>query len=301
MSTDIVSFDILINGTTVKETTEIVSIEVEQNNTKNIARVELLADASTSPIPINSGFKLGDDLEIKLGYDNKNATVFKGKITDKGVRLSQGVGAKNIFICEDDAPKHGSGKYSINANNVFNIDLGCNVKDNVEGGIEIQGTSGIKPGTSVALNNIIEDFPSSPAHTVTHEVSEGNWFTSIHFVVSHGEDTKIELSTRNGNKIVLDDESNTITIQDANSNSILFSESGIDIKSPKNITNKANQNISITGDMGISQSASSGDVSINGLNTKITADVQASFKGSTSAEVQGGAQLVLKGAMVMIN
>lgn len=299
MSADVITFDILINGIAIDSSTEITSLEVEQNNTKNIARVELETDSDKYPIPVKSGFKLGDDIEIKLGYNNENPTVIKGKITDKVVRLSQGVGAKNIFICEEDAPKHNSGSYTINADDVFNIDLGCNANNKVEGGIEIKGAS-VRPGTKVTLNKVVEGFPSAPVHSIMHEISEGNWFTSLHFIELQ-EDSKIELSTKNGNKIVLDDENNAITIQDTNGSSLVFSDNGITINSPKDINITATQNTTIKGDLGTTLQASSGDVQVKGMNTNISADMQASVKGGASAEVQGGAQLTLKGAMVMIN
>lgn len=301
MSADIVTFNILINGTAISSSTEIISIEVDQNNTKNIARIEVNADAEASPIPVNSDFKLGVDIEVKLGYGGKNKTAFKGKITDKGVRISQGMGAKNIFICEDNAPSTSTKSLDIDSNSIFNIDLGCNANNTVEGGIEIQGTLDYMAGAKVKLNNIIEGFPKASIYSITQEVSEGNWFTSLHFVEPLADETKIELSTRNGNKIVLDDENNTISIQDANTNSLVFSDSGIAINSPKDISIKASTTATVKGETGAVLQASSGDVQVKGLNAKITADIEANMEGGANAKVKGGAQLTLKGAMVMIN
>ena len=61
------------------------------------------------------------------------------------------------------------------------------------------------------------------------------------------------------------------------------------------------QNVNIKGTQGVTIASSGGDVASSGLNIKETAQMQYSAKGNASAEVQGGAQLVLKAAMVMIN
>jgi len=109
------------------------------------------------------------------------------------------------------------------------------------------------------------------------------------------------LSTPNKNTIIVSDKDKQITIKDQNDNSVIMSSSGITIKSAKDINIEATQNVNIKGNQGISIASSGGDVAISGLNIKETAQSQYTAKGNLNAEVQGGAQLVLKGAMVMIN
>lgn len=301
MSTDIVSFDILLNGKAISSSTNAVLMEIEQTPSKCSARVEVQIDSKAQPIPMNKEFDMGADIEIKLGYDNKTSTAFKGKVTDKRVSVSQGVGAMNVFICEGDAPKKGSGSVSISSDDTFTMDIGCNAKDIIGGSLETQGASEYVPGTSVELNNIIEGFPNASIYSITHKVSQGNWLTQLHFAEPKANNAKIELATAKGNKIVLDDESNSISIEDTNGNSLVFSESGLAIKSLKNISITADQELTLSGEQGVSQQASGGDVAIRGMNTKISADMQASMEGSMTASVQGGTELTLKGAMVMIN
>lgn len=109
------------------------------------------------------------------------------------------------------------------------------------------------------------------------------------------------LSTPNKNTIIVSDKDKQITIKDQNDNSVIMSSSGITIKSAKDINIEATQNVNIKGNQGINIASSGGDVAISGLNIKETAQSQYTAKGNLNAEVQGGAQLVLKGAMVMIN
>ncbi|MGE8342495.1 MAG: type VI secretion system tip protein VgrG [Flavobacterium sp.] len=109
------------------------------------------------------------------------------------------------------------------------------------------------------------------------------------------------VATPNKNTIIISDKDKKITIQDENNNSIVMSSSGIDLSSQKNINISANQNVTIKGNQGVNIQSSGGDVSIKGLNIKENADMQYSAQGSQMAQVSGGMQLTLKGAMVMIN
>jgi Rhs element Vgr protein len=115
------------------------------------------------------------------------------------------------------------------------------------------------------------------------------------------ENKILSICTPNKNTVVLNDNDQRITLEDQHSNSIVMSSSGITIKSSKDLNLEADQNINIKGTTGIKVAASGGDVETTGMNVKMNADAQFSAKGSATAEVQGGAELTLKGAMVMIN
>ncbi|MCA6362921.1 MAG: type VI secretion system tip protein VgrG [Bacteroidetes bacterium] len=111
----------------------------------------------------------------------------------------------------------------------------------------------------------------------------------------------LTLTTPGNNNIVFSDQDKNIVITDQNGNSIKMSSDGIDVNSSKNITVQAGQNLSLQGNQGVSIQSSGGDVQISGLNIKESAQMQYSAEGSMTAQVQGGTELVLKGAMVMIN
>ncbi len=109
------------------------------------------------------------------------------------------------------------------------------------------------------------------------------------------------IETPNKNKIICSDEDKEISIQDQNENSIIMSDNGIVMKSPKNITVQADQNLILKGAQGVKMEASTGDVEITGINIKETADSQYSAEGSESAQINSGMELTLKSAMIMIN
>lgn len=120
--------------------------------------------------------------------------------------------------------------------------------------------------------------------------------------VEFDDENKIfTITTPSKNTVILSDQDKQISLKDENENSIVLSSGGITIKSPKSITIEATENININGTQGIKAEASGGDVAISGMNIKQNADMQYSAEGSMSAKVSAGAELTLKGAMVMIN
>jgi uncharacterized protein involved in type VI secretion and phage assembly len=120
-------------------------------------------------------------------------------------------------------------------------------------------------------------------------------------VLFDDENKVLSLVTPAGNTLVLDDQNKQVELKDQNGNSIVMAQGGITIKSNGNITVDAAQKVTIKGTTGIDVQSSGGDVSTSGLNIKEAAQMQYSANGSMTAEVQGGATLTLKGAMVMIN
>ncbi|OYQ36195.1 type IV secretion protein Rhs [Niveispirillum lacus] len=121
------------------------------------------------------------------------------------------------------------------------------------------------------------------------------------FLDFNDEDKIITLSTPGGNKLVLDDKNGQIQLVDQNGNSLQMDSSAIALKSAAALNAQAATTMSLKGDNGITAESSGGDVSAKGTNLSLTANAQLTAKGSASAEIQGGAQLTLKGGMVMIN
>lgn len=121
------------------------------------------------------------------------------------------------------------------------------------------------------------------------------------YVEFDDENIVLTSMTPEKNQLVLSDKDKKIIVKDQSGNSLTMSESGIEMKSEKDITIQAAQKLTLKGDMGITLESSTGDIEEKGMNIKGTAQMQYSAQGSVSAQVQGGAELTLKGAMVMIN
>lgn len=121
------------------------------------------------------------------------------------------------------------------------------------------------------------------------------------YVQFDDENKVLTIMTPSQNEIILSDQDKQITIQDQNSNKIVMSSDGITMQSSKNITIDAGQSLTLKGAQGITVQSSGGDVQTSGINIKETAQSQFSAEGSLTAQMQGGTELTLKGAMVMIN
>lgn len=121
------------------------------------------------------------------------------------------------------------------------------------------------------------------------------------FIEFDDENKVFTIETPSKNTAIFDDKKKEITIKDQHNNSVVMSSSGINIKSPKNIAIEANQKLTLKGKQGVIIDSSPGDVTIKGTNIKQTANVKLSAKGNAQAELTGGAQTTIKGAMVMIN
>lgn len=120
--------------------------------------------------------------------------------------------------------------------------------------------------------------------------------------VQFDDENKIwTVATPAKNTIIISDKDKQITIKDENQNSIVMSQSGIDLSSQKSISISAQENVTIKGTQGVSIQSTGGDVAIKGMNIKENADMQYSAQGGQMAQVSGGMELTLKGAMVMIN
>ena len=115
------------------------------------------------------------------------------------------------------------------------------------------------------------------------------------------ENKVFTINTPSKNQAIFSDKDKKITIKDQNGNSAEMSSSGITIKSPKNITIQASQKLTLKGNTGVDIQSSGGDVNIKGLNINNKANIKFSANGSAQAELKGGAQTTIKGAMVMIN
>ncbi len=119
------------------------------------------------------------------------------------------------------------------------------------------------------------------------------FFTRSEMKISFDDDKKIiTLETPGGNKIIISDEDKGITLKDQNDNSMTMNDSGITIKSPKDITVEATGKLTLTAKQ---------DTSIEGLNVNAKANAQFKAEGNAGAEVSTSAIAVLKGSLVQIN
>jgi len=125
----IISFDVLINGTKIKDTIEVYEIGIEMEVNKITAAVLVVQDGSAFDLKkesfINSegsDFIPGNEIEIRLGYDSKRDTVFKGLIVSQQLKVKCDKSQLTV-ICKDKAIKMTKGRH----NEIFQNKTDANV------------------------------------------------------------------------------------------------------------------------------------------------------------------------------
>lgn len=191
--TDLVSFDIQIQGTQIAATLEVHSIYValDEDETAS-AEFTILLRNDLDDLSSNrmDDFSVGSEVQIKLGYHSLNETVFKGKITTQSFGNTDEMGYVLTVECYDNNPYDTKPKSS---STELSLTLGVDVIDVVLnqyeteldaistiGSVLFQGSSLIHPGQQVELNGFMKAFEGEQVvKRVEHLVSEGQWTTEI--------------------------------------------------------------------------------------------------------------------------
>ncbi|MDN3663818.1 type VI secretion system tip protein VgrG [Algibacter miyuki] len=145
----------------------------------------------------------------------------------------------------------------------------------------------------------------SSIHKPKEITDKKNQFKSIYsksgiFIKFDDEDKILTIETPSKNTMVLDDKAKSVSIKDMNDNSIIMDESGITMKSPKDINIKAEGAINLTAGSNLVMKAT-GDATLEGMSVTHKAQTSFTAKGNASAELSASGQTTVKGAMVMIN
>lgn len=156
------------------------------------------------------------------------------------------------------------------------------------------------PSHPVVLGSLYSANHAPPVALEAENKLKVLWTRCKHKLEFDDDKKVITLTTPAGNKLVFSDEDKKITLKDQTGNELEFSESGVLLKSPKDITIQATGKIDVkaTGAVSVKSDA---DVKVDGLNVQATAQVGFTAKGNASAELSASGQTTVKGAMVMIN
>ena len=113
---DLITFDILSEGQPINSGYQVLSLSVskEINRIPTAKIVFIDGDASEEKFEISdtSDFIPGKKIQIKLGRDSSNTTVFKGIVTKHAIKI-RGNGASMLIVeCKDEAVKMTLGRHS---------------------------------------------------------------------------------------------------------------------------------------------------------------------------------------------
>lgn len=145
----VISFDILINGTKIKDVVEIIEIDIQMEVNKIASATILIADGGAigvvnDPFSNSEGndFIPGNEIEISLGYDNKRNPAFKGIIISQALTLKNGR-SQLVITCKDKAVKMTKGRF----NAIFQDKKDSDVINSISGKYGLSTTIDATPAT----------------------------------------------------------------------------------------------------------------------------------------------------------
>ncbi len=141
--------------------------------------------------------------------------------------------------------------------------------------------------------------------TSLHPLSKGNnikaLVTRSNMKVEFDDDAKrLTISTPKGNKLVLGEDQESVTLSDQHANTVKLNSGGITLDSVADINLISKGNVSISATKNISIKALQ-DIEAEALKISHTANTAFTAKGTASAELSASGTTTVKGAMVMIN
>lgn len=270
-SEKILAFEILVNGQSISAVHQVAQIEVTQvSNTNFLASFTMSWSISPEFLP-PTDINLGDGVEILAGYDSKLNLLFWGKISQVCLH---GDASQGFYFTVDCIAKEK--KLTTTAPttepelgvNILEIEISKNTTENT-GYITIPGTNDVWVGYPIVFPFI------GPADIseVKHLIEEGSWRTTIFTGQNTGyHKNKIVLQTSGGNSIVLDDTTNSISLYNGGSTSVIrLTPEGIQLKSDDSIDAYTEKSVTIT-------SQENTNVVSSG-NVKVSADEDLTLNG----------------------
>ncbi len=117
-SSGVVSLTILSNGTTIADTVQIVSVEINYCVNKIPSAKIIILDGEISendfPVSNTDDFKPGAVLTIDAGYASDTTTIFKGVVVKHGVKVDGNNYSRLIIQCKDSAVAMSVGRKNTN-------------------------------------------------------------------------------------------------------------------------------------------------------------------------------------------
>ncbi|MFT5723517.1 MAG: phage protein D [Bacteroidia bacterium] len=193
--TNIVSFSIKVDGKSIADTIEVTSLSVEifSDGTSH-AEITVRDGGKIDPFIVSNSktFKIGSNVEVGLGYENKTVQVFKGSIVSNDNSMDESHGLVLTIDCvaqtemkptsSDHTPKlkltFGRDVLDFQLSQ-FKNDLEAD-KASVEGFLLFQGSSKADPNEAILLQDFAQDYTG--AHVIKrvhHLVSDGQWTTEV--------------------------------------------------------------------------------------------------------------------------
>lgn len=148
--TYLITYQVLANGSPIDGAYNVISIQVHKEVNKiSTCEIEIL-DGSPSkedfPISDSSTFVPGTSIEVKMGYESNNETVFKGIVLRQGLKVKKDKGPVMEVVCKDEAIKMTVGRKNAYYKQTTDSDAISKVIGNYSGlSADVSSTSGQLP------------------------------------------------------------------------------------------------------------------------------------------------------------
>lgn len=140
------------------------------------------------------------------------------------------------------------------------------------------------PRNAVVLGMLHSSKKAAPLKETKDNDEKGLVTRSEMKLLFNDKKKSITIQTPGGKSIIIDEESNTIVIEDQNKNKMEMGKEGISVKSGKDFSIEA-----------------AGDVTIKGKSVSVSAKTKFKSEGKTGAELSSSGDTVINGTMVKIN
>jgi Rhs element Vgr protein len=192
-SGDLVTFNIKTSGSTIPDTMDVQSVEVEKGvNRIPIAKVVVIdgsPSAETFGASSSSTFVPGNTITIEAGYDSTNEVIFTGIITKQSIRIQGNVGSVLEIECRDEAVKMAVGRKSLTYSKQKDSDIMSTIIGNYS-------------GLSAAVTATTTKWPEQVQYYIT------DW----DFVLARAETNGMIVTALNGKVSVFDPSKDTTSV-----------------------------------------------------------------------------------------
>ena len=193
LASDLVTFEILSNGISIPSEAKVHSVVIKQAaHAADEAIITVIdGDVATESFTVadSKTYEIGISIEIRLGYNSKNKSVFKGRVQQQKISITPEMGSFLLVTCTGDRVRELDSDNTTApvlqltyGDDVYDAEIATNKKDStsVKGTVTFEGSSIPAVNDRIGLHGLGKRFSKTSLVTgVLHDIVAGNWFTTV--------------------------------------------------------------------------------------------------------------------------
>lgn len=194
--TTLLNFTIYSDGNSISDILEIDSIIIDlgKDFQESAVITMLIRNSGARDFEAVPEFSLDRQIDIALGYHQKETKVFSGKVTENKIVTAPGSQPRMQITCKRNQDS-GAIPKSFSPHTELSLTYGEDIIESelfidnslpkrIQGQLKFQGSAKARVGDTVVLNSFKKVFPKHKPNEVVinhvlHEVQAGNWLTTI--------------------------------------------------------------------------------------------------------------------------